>query len=64
MRRGSPAKHKADTGNVVAVDLGEIHPIVSFDGLTSEIYNGRVFTESRSIPREIQGENPSFAFAM
>ncbi len=36
-----PAKHKADSGSAVAVDLGEIHPIVSFDGLTSEIYNGR-----------------------
>ena len=36
-----PAKYKADIGNVVAVDLGEIHPIVSFDGVTSEIYNGR-----------------------
>ena len=36
-----PAKHKADLGSAVAVDLGEIHPIVSFDGLTSEIYNGR-----------------------
>ena len=35
------AKYKADTGNGVAVDLGEIHPIVSFDGITSEIYNGR-----------------------
>ncbi|MCE2415812.1 transposase, partial [Candidatus Poribacteria bacterium] len=34
-------KPKADRGSVVAVDLGEIHPIVSFDGLTSEIYNGR-----------------------
>ena len=36
-----PARYKADIGNVVAVDLGEIHPIVSFDGLTSEIYNGK-----------------------
>ena len=37
-----PQRHKADMGfRVVAVDLGEIHPIVSFDGLTSEIYNGR-----------------------
>ena len=36
-----PAKYKADAGNVVAVDLGEIHPIVSFDGIASEIYNGR-----------------------
>ena len=36
-----PAKHKANGDHVVAVDLGEIHPIVSFDGLTSEIYNGR-----------------------
>ena len=36
-----PANYKADAGTVVAVDLGEIHPIVSFDGFTSEIYNGR-----------------------
>ena len=34
-------KHKSDDGKVVAVDLGEIHPIVSFDGLTSDLYNGR-----------------------
>ena len=36
-----PQKSKPKAGSVVAVDLGEIHPIVSFDGLTSEIYNGR-----------------------
>ena len=36
-----PASYKADRGRVVAVDLGEIHPIVSFDGVSSEIYNGR-----------------------
>ena len=35
-----PAKYKADVGTVVAVDLGEIHPIVSFDGLEADI-NGR-----------------------
>ena len=34
-------RYKAGAGTVVAVDLGEIHPIVSFDGFTSEIYNGR-----------------------
>ena len=36
-----PATHKPEPKNVVAVDLGEIHPIVCFDGITSEIYNGR-----------------------
>ena len=36
-----PQKSQPKAGCVVAVDLGEIHPIVSFDGLTSEIYNGR-----------------------
>ena len=36
-----PQKSKSKAGRVVAVDLGEIHPIVSFDGFTSEIYNGR-----------------------
>lgn len=34
-------RYKAGAGIVVAVDLGEIHPIASFDGFTSEIYNGR-----------------------
>ena len=37
----TPQKHKPKEKYVVAVDLGEIHPIVSFDGNTSEIYNGR-----------------------
>ena len=36
-----PQKHKPKEKSVIAVDLGEIHPIVSFDGLNSEIYNGR-----------------------
>ena len=36
-----PKKSKAKASSVVAVDMGEIHPIVSFDGLHSEIYNGR-----------------------
>ena len=37
----SPAKQRSDRGSVVAVDMGEIHPIVAFDGIASEIYNGR-----------------------
>ena len=36
-----PKKAKAKSGTAVAVDMGEIHPIVSFDGLNAEIYNGR-----------------------
>ena len=36
-----PKKHTPKPNNVVAIDLGEIHPIVSFDGIDSEIYNGR-----------------------
>lgn len=36
-----PKKTKAKSGTAVAVDMGEIHPIVSFDSLASEIYNGR-----------------------
>ena len=34
-------KSKAKAGSAVAVDMGEIHPIVAFDGMNSEIYNGR-----------------------
>ena len=36
------------TGNIVAVDMGEIHPIVSHDGQSVTIYNGRYL---RSIKR-------------
>ncbi len=36
-----PKRTKVKAGTVVAVDMGEIHPIVAFDGLNSEIYNGR-----------------------
>lgn len=32
---------KQDTGITVSVDMGEIHPIVSFDGERTTIYNGR-----------------------
>ena len=39
--RTQAKKAKAKVGSAVAVDMGEIHPIVAFDGLTSEIYNGR-----------------------
>ena len=37
----TPKQAKAKVGSAVAVDMGEIHPIVTFDGLHSEIYNGR-----------------------
>jgi putative transposase len=36
-----PKRTKAKSGTAVAVDMGEIHPIVAFDGIRSEIYNGR-----------------------
>ena len=36
-----PKNTKKEVGKAVAVDMGEIHPIVAFDGLTSDIYNGR-----------------------
>ena len=32
---------KRETGKVVAIDMGEIHPIVSHDGQHTIIYNGR-----------------------
>ena len=35
----TPPKH--DTGKAVAIDMGEIHPIVSHDGEHTIIYNGR-----------------------
>ena len=44
----TPKKAKAKVGSVVAVDMGEIHPIVSFDGINADIYNGR---EIRSVVR-------------
>ena len=37
----TPKKAKAKVGSAVAVDMGEIHPITAFDGIYSEIYNGR-----------------------
>ena len=36
------APPKQDTGIAVAVDMGEIHPIVSHDGENTIIYNGRL----------------------
>ncbi len=36
-----PKQTKAKVVSAVAVDMGEIHPIVAFDGLTADIYNGR-----------------------
>ena len=32
---------RRETGGVVAVDMGEIHPIVDFDGSEATVYNGR-----------------------
>ncbi len=37
----TPKKTTAKVGSAVAVDMGEIHPIVSFDGINADIYNGR-----------------------
>ena len=45
--KAEPLPHEI-TGNVVAVDMGEIHPIVSHDGQNTTIYNGR---KLRSIKR-------------
>ncbi len=36
-----PKQPKIKHGTAVAVDMGEIHPITAFDGITAEIYNGR-----------------------
>ena len=36
-----PKKPKTRSGTAVAVDMGEIHPIVAFDGIRADIYNGR-----------------------
>ncbi len=36
-----PKKAKSKVGSTVAVDMGEIHPIVAFDGINAELYNGR-----------------------
>jgi len=41
-------KTKSKAGSAVAVDMGEIHPIVTFDGINAQIYNGR---EIRSVVR-------------
>ena len=43
-----PLKANAKPQHAISVDLGEIHPIVAFDGVTAEIYNGRFM---RSIAR-------------
>ncbi len=44
----TPKKAKAKVGLAVAVDMGEIHPMVTFDGIYADIYNGR---EIRSVVR-------------
>ena len=36
-----PKRTKTKSGSAVAVDMGEIHPIVAFDGINAELYNGR-----------------------
>ena len=40
---------KRDTGKGVAIDMGEIHPIVSHDGQHTIIYNGRALRAINSI---------------
>ena len=52
-----PKKAKVTVGTAVAVDMGEIHPIASFDGVRAEIYNGREI-RSKSQYREKFKENP------
>ena len=44
----TPKKTKSKAGSAVAVDMGEIHPIVTFDGIHSEMDNGR---QIRSVMR-------------
>ena len=44
----TPKVSKVKAGSAVAVDMGEIHPIVAFDGINAEIYNGR---QIRSVVR-------------
>ncbi len=44
----TPKKATAKVGSAVAVDMGEIHPMVTFDGIHADIYNGR---EMRSVVR-------------
>ena len=39
--RMQPKKTQTRSGTAVAVDMGEIHPIVAFDGIHADIYNGR-----------------------
>ena len=47
---------KKDTGVVVSVDMGEIHPIVSFDGKQTTIYNGRFVRSIKQYREKIKAE--------
>ncbi len=46
---------KQDTGITVSVDMGEIHPIVSFDGKRTTIYNGRFIRSIQRYKNKIKG---------
>lgn len=46
---------KQTTGITVSVDMGEIHPIVSFDGKQTTIYNGRFLRSLQRYKNKITG---------
>ena len=45
---------KRDTGKAVAIDMGEIHPIVSHDGEKTIIYNGRFIRALRQYLNKVK----------
>ena len=45
---------KRETGKVVAIDMGEIHPIVSHDGEHTIIYNGRALRAIKQISTSLR----------
>ena len=47
---------KQETGITVSVDMGEIHPIVSFDGKRTTIYNGRYLRSIKRYREKIKTE--------
>ena len=49
---------KQETGIAVAVDMGEIHLIVSHDGENTIIYNGRIPSVYHPVPKQSQCSFP------
>ena len=47
---------KQETGIIISVDMGEIHPIVSFDGQRTTIYNGRFMRSIRRYREKIKSD--------